>query len=90
MKQIVIEIPEEVYEASKIVENAEEDNAVITIPISCISKGILLPDNYGDLIERDKLEPDTEWDERVDDYVSYSKAQIFSAPTIVSATLGGE
>lgn len=35
-----------------------------------------------ELIDRSKLEQDTEWNEYFDDYMSYSAVQIKSAPTV--------
>ncbi len=40
-----------------------------------------------DLIDRTKLEPDTEWNEYDDDYVSYSSYQIKGAPTVKAVPL---
>ena len=34
------------------------------------------------LIDANSLEPDTEWDERYDRFLSYSQSQIDAAPTI--------
>ena len=34
------------------------------------------------LIDANALEPDTEWDERYDGFLSYSQAQIDAAPTV--------
>jgi hypothetical protein len=35
-----------------------------------------------ELIDRSKLEPDTEWSDYYDEYVSYSAIQIKNAPTV--------
>lgn len=40
-----------------------------------------------ELIDRSKLEPDTEWNDYDDDYVSYSAGQIKSAPTVNAVPL---
>ena len=39
--------------------------------------------NHGDLIDRDLLEEDGEWDEYEDGYVGYSRAQINNAKAII-------
>ena len=39
------------------------------------------------LIDADKLEPDTEWNEYYDDYMSYSAVQIKTAPTVKAVPL---
>ena len=43
---------------------------------------------HGDLIDRDALETDTEWDDREDGYISYSRVAIECAPTIIESTIG--
>ena len=40
---------------------------------------------HGRLIDADALEADTEWDDREDGYISYSKVAIKCAPTIIEA-----
>ena len=40
-----------------------------------------------ELIDRSKLEPDTEWNEYYDDYMSYSAVQIKTAPTVKAVPL---
>lgn len=40
---------------------------------------------HGRLIDADALEADTEWDDREDGYISYSKVAIECAPTIIEA-----
>ena len=53
-----------------------------------IANGTPLPDNHGDLIDRDKLEKDTEWSEYEDGFISYSHSQIFSEPVVIPAERG--
>ena len=40
---------------------------------------------HGDLIDRDKLEPDTDWWYGCDGFTAYSRRQIDDAPTIIEA-----
>lgn len=53
--------------------------------VSAILNGIPLPKGHGRLIDRDKLELDTEWDDYYDGFTSYSEMQIRVAPTIIEA-----
>ena len=43
---------------------------------------------HGRLIDADALEADTEWDDREDGYISYSKVAIECAPIIIEAEEG--
>ena len=45
----------------------------------------VLPKGHGDLIDRNKLEKDTEWDEYEDGFISYSHSQIFNEPVVIPA-----
>jgi hypothetical protein len=40
-----------------------------------------------DLIDRNELEPDTEWSDYYDGYMSYSQSQINGAPTVKAIPL---
>lgn len=51
--KILIDIPEEVYKASQIINAKYED--VIQIPLECISNGIPLPVGHGRLIDANSL-----------------------------------
>lgn len=42
-----------------------------------------IPTPHGRLIDKDKLEVDTEWSDYYDDYQSYSAMQIKYAPTVI-------
>lgn len=54
--QIVIDIPEEVYKASQILDVKYED--VIQIPLECISNGTPLPKGHGRLVDISKIDDD--------------------------------
>ncbi len=87
--KIVIDIPEEQF----ITLNAKTQKEVISVIdhkllISAIQNGTPLPKGHGDLIDRDKLEKDTEWDEYADGFISYSHRQIFSEPAVIPADKG--
>lgn len=47
---------------------------------------VIVVQPHGRLIDVDDLEPDTEWDEYNDGYVSFSKLGIECAPTIILAS----
>lgn len=81
--QIVIDIPEDMYNDVNIliVKDLPELKKII-------ANGIPLPKGHGDLIDRDKLEKDTEWDEYEDGFISYSHRQIFSEPVVIPADKG--
>ena len=55
-------------------EKYEKDYILLEVP------------NHGRLIDADALEPDTEWDERNDGYVSYSWLAVDCAPTVIPAS----
>lgn len=52
MKEVVIKIPDEIYEDIK---NWKIHNFDFRIPLSCISEGTVLPKGHGDLIDRSNL-----------------------------------
>ena len=81
--QIVVDIPDFIYERLK-----EDVNCGMVNLNSAIANGIPLPKGHGDLIDRDKLEKDTEWDEYEDGFISYSHGQIFSEPIVIPADKG--
>lgn len=45
--------------------------------------------SHGRLIDTDELETDTEWSERYDDYIAFSRAQINATPTIIESEENG-
>lgn len=49
--QIVIDIPEEIYKESKIIDGLYEN--VIQIPLEAIANGTVLPEKHGRLIDAD-------------------------------------
>jgi len=51
--QIVIDIPEEIYKASQILDVKYEDT--VQIPLEVIANGTPLPKGHGDLIDRKEL-----------------------------------
>ena len=76
--QIVISMTEAEYDCAVNYDGMEDlyEN---------LKNGIVLPEGHGRLIDADKLEPDTEWDDYYDGWCSYSGIQIKNAPTIVEA-----
>lgn len=83
--KIVIDISEDDY-------NAIRDNikaySLADILFGAVQCGTVLPKGHGDLIDRDKLEKDTEWSEYEDEFISYSHRQIFSEPVVIPADKG--
>lgn len=85
--KLIIDIPKEIYKASKIINVKYED--VVQIPLEVIANGTPLPKGHGRLIDADKLNrkkkycfqtergafPKSEWFIKADD--------LFSAPTII-------
>jgi len=51
--ELVIKIPEEMYEASQIIDVKYEDT--VQIPLEVITNGTPLPKGHGTLIDSDKL-----------------------------------
>lgn len=51
--RIVIDIPEEIYKTSQIIDVKHED--VVQIPLEVIANGTVLPEQHGRLIDVDKL-----------------------------------
>lgn len=87
--KIVIDINENIYKYLKQEwVKVPEDDSVINQIMYGILNGAVLPNRYGDLIDRDKLEKDTEWDEYEDGFISYSHGQIFSEPIVIPADKG--
>ena len=73
--QIVIEIPDKDYQVT-----------LTKIMLACHGCKITeLPKSHGDLIDRDALELDAEWDAYYDAFCSYSQMQIDDASTIIEA-----
>lgn len=79
--EIVIKIPEDMY---IYLSNGGNLGASLLIE-KAIKNGTPLPKGHGDLIDRDELEPDTEWDNYYDGFTSYSEMQIRNADTIIEA-----
>jgi len=78
--EIVININENIYH--RFVNGfANEDDAYLIEQL--FKTGKVLPKGHGDLIDRDKLEKDTEWDEYGVEFISYSHCQIFSEKFVV-------
>lgn len=79
--KIVINIPEEIYEIAKQDKWKYPADDVY----NAIKNGTLLSEGHGDLIDRDELELDTEWDDYYDGFISYSEIQIKNAEVIIEA-----
>ena len=85
--QIVIDIPEEIYEnfqnAKRIGESKYKDY-LVGIYFG-IKKGIVLPKGHGRLIDADALEKDADYSNYDGYYHAYSSNAIYHAPTIIEA-----
>ena len=82
--QIVIDINDDTG-ALLNSEDITERLLAIDNLIRAFKDGTVLPEGHGDLIDRDKLEKDTEWSEYEDGCISYSHNQIFSEPAVIPA-----
>lgn len=83
--QVVIEIPEEVMEYIR-------NNNCVAVSYCdelarAIANGTLLQ-KHGDLIDRDELKGDTEYDEEGVPY-AYSMGQVWNATVVIPADNGG-
>lgn len=85
--KLVIDIPKHIYDCviGKTVLLSHMDGMC-----KAIEEGTPLPKGHGDLIDRSTLEPDTEWSDYYDDWVSYSYGQIADADVVIKADGGGE
>jgi hypothetical protein len=54
--ELVIKIPEEIYESSQIIDVKSED--VIQIPLEVIANGTPLPKGHGKLVDISKIDKD--------------------------------
>ena len=83
--QLIIDIPEEVYKASQIIDATYDD--VIQIPLECIANGtpFPLPKGHGRLIDADRLKTHFIGTELGTDLEVYLKSTIMDAPTIIEA-----
>ena len=92
--QIVIDIPKDIYEYWRKVKNIINDyydyREYMSKVHSAIADGIPLPKAHGNLIDRDVLECDTEYDYYNDGYIAYSRSQIMSVPIIIKSNKEGE
>lgn len=78
--QIVIDIPEEIYKASQIIDAKYED--VIQIPLEVIKNSTPLPKGHGRLIDADLLK--NQFPIWVDNFSSHVVNNTISkAPTII-------
>lgn len=79
MMQIVIDIPEEIYNELKTHPLFSSDMPTIE---RAIKNGTILPKGHGDLIDADKIQFENN---EFDTYSDYSKAfnAIYYAPTII-------
>ena len=91
--KLVIDIDEDIYldmkkgdfdYARQVVKSLQATIA------SAIISGTPLPKGHGDLIDRSTLEPDTEWSDWDDGWISYSYGQIVDADVVIKADGGSE
>lgn len=85
--KLIIDIPKHIYDCviGRTVLLSHMDGMC-----KAIEEGTPLPKGHGDLIDRSTLEPDTEWSDYYDDWVSYSYGQIADADVVIKADGGGE
>ena len=87
--QIVIDIPEEEYKHWRTIKSIISEyynyKEYMSKVHAAIADGTPLPKAHGNLIDRDVLECDTEYDSYSDGYIAYSRSQIMSAPIIIEA-----
>ena len=90
--QIVIDIPEKVYNNIEPYLNGEtiKGGFNLFMALEIIKNGTPLPKGHGRLIDADKLELDDGYSNYDGYYHSYSQSQICNAPTIVEADRGEE
>jgi hypothetical protein len=82
--QIVIDIPEELKKDFEL----EQWTAFSCVEMKkALENGKILPKGHGRLIDADELEPDTEWDDYEDGFISYSRNQIKCAIVIIEADI---
>ena len=87
--KIVIDIPEEVYKASQILDVKYED--VIQIPLECISNGTPFPKCHGRLIDADNLREDFKASKKISFAERIDISCIVDhAPTIIEADTESE
>ena len=86
--QIVIDIPDKIY------DTFQRGNWSVTYSgkkiRDIVMNGTPLPKGHGDLIDRSTLEPDTEWSDWDDGWISYSYGQIVDADVVIKADEGSE
>lgn len=86
--KLVINIPDKIY------NTFQRGNWSVTYSgkkiRDIVMNGIPLPEGHGDLIDRSTLEPDTEWSDWDDGWISYSYGQIVDADVVIKADGGGE
>lgn len=87
--KLIIDIDDRYYELVKRKVNLKQWE-YIHIPSILIANGTPLPKEHGDLIDRSTLEPDTEWSDWDDGWISYSYRQIADADVVIKADGGGE
>ena len=83
--QIVIDIPEEIYNMSRIaiVHPLAETN----IPLAVICNGTPLPESHGDLIDRNELLRKLEaWDKGANGIPNYAWNRIRDAKVVLEGT----
>ena len=78
--KIVIDISDEDYKAIKEMRT----NFGISFYMA-IQNGTPLPKGHGDLIDRDKLDCDSDWSDWTDDFMAVSWSQINNAEAIIEA-----
>ena len=82
MKQIVINLPDDIYEriAGGMAPTADLHDAHMLIQLIRETKP--LPP-HDDLIDISELEPDSEWSGTYDEYMAYSIAQVMACDVVI-------
>lgn len=88
--KLVIDIDDKTYKMIKdglfLIKGGRGSGRIMEYnALKSIYDGKPLPEGHGRLIDVDALEPDTEWDDYYDGFISFSPAQIDNAPTIIEA-----
>ena len=82
---MVIDIPEEYYKRALLYKDLLEDGNLTTQAVISVANGTPLPKGHGDLIDRDKLDCDSDWSDWTDDFMAVSWSQINDAEAIIEA-----
>jgi hypothetical protein len=83
MMKIVIDISDDTYKA---VYNGCMLPPDVENVVNAIKNGTPLPEQHGDLFDRNSLELDSDWSDYYDGFSAYSESQVRLAPTIIEGS----